>query len=140
MSGKTYPVAPGWRKRAYIDNAKYQELYAWSVADPNFFWAEQARRIDWIKPFGSVKNTSFGPNFVSIKWFEDGTTNVAQNCIDRHLARLANHTAIVWEGDDPEGTRDRSPTRNCTARFAVSPMSSRRMASKRATRSRSICR
>ncbi|MGB6177441.1 MAG: acetate--CoA ligase [Methylocella sp.] len=101
MSGKTYPVVPAWMKRAYIDNAKYLELYAWSVADPDSFWAEQASRIDWIKPFTRVKNTSFGPGSVSIKWFEDGTTNVAQNCIDRHLPRLASRTAIIWEGDDP---------------------------------------
>jgi acetyl-CoA synthetase len=105
MSGKIYPVAPGWMKRAYVDNAKYLELYARSVADPESFWAEQARRIDWIKPFTSVKNTSFGPDSVSIKWFEDGTTNVAQNCIDRHLPRLANHTAIIWEGDDPKESK-----------------------------------
>jgi acetyl-CoA synthetase len=105
MSGNVYPVAPGWMKRAYIDNAKYVELYARSVADPDSFWAEQARRIDWIKPFTSVKNTSFEPDSVSIKWFEDGTTNVAQNCIDRHLPRLANHTAIIWEGDDPKDSK-----------------------------------
>jgi acetyl-CoA synthetase len=105
MSGKTYLVAPGWMKRAYIDNAKYLELYAWSVADPESFWAEQARRIDWIKPFTSVKNTSFEPDSVSIKWFADGTTNVAQNCIDRHLSRLANRTAIIWEGDDPKESK-----------------------------------
>jgi acetyl-CoA synthetase len=105
MSGKTYPVAPGWMKRAYIDNAKYLELYARSIADPESFWAEQARRIDWIKPFTSVKNTSFGPDSVSIKWFDGGATNVAQNCIDRHLPRLANHTAIIWEGDDPKESK-----------------------------------
>jgi acetyl-CoA synthetase len=105
MSGKIYPVAPGWMNRAYIDAAKYLELYARSVADPESFWAEQARRIDWIKPFTRVKNTSFGPDSVSIKWFEDGTANVAQNCIDRHLPRLANHTAIIWEGDDPKDSK-----------------------------------
>jgi acetyl-CoA synthetase len=105
MSGKIYPVAPGWMKRAYIDKAKYLELYAWSVADPDSFWAEYARRIDWIKPFTRVKNTSFGPDSVSIKWFEDGTTNIAQNCIDRHLPRLASHTAIIWEGDDPKESK-----------------------------------
>ncbi|MDQ6867808.1 MAG: acetate--CoA ligase [Pseudomonadota bacterium] len=105
MSGKIYPVAPGWKQRAYIDNAKYLELYAWSVADPDSFWAEQARRIDWLKPFTSVKSTSFGPDSVSIKWFDGGTTNVAQNCIDRHLPRLANHTAIIWEGDDPKDSK-----------------------------------
>ncbi|MGH6834023.1 MAG: acetate--CoA ligase [Methylocella sp.] len=105
MSDKIYPVAPGWMKRAYIDNAKYHELYAWSVADPESFWAEQARRIDWIKPFTRVKNTSFGPDSVAIKWFEDGITNVAQNCIDRHLPRLADSIAIIWEGDDPKDSK-----------------------------------
>ena len=105
MSSKIYPVAPGWMKRAYIDNAKYLELYAWSAADPDSFWAEQARRIDWIKPFTRVKNTSFGPDSVSIKWFDNGTTNVAQNCIDRHLPRLASHTAIIWEGDGPKRSK-----------------------------------
>jgi acetyl-CoA synthetase len=105
MSGKIYPVAPDWRQRAYIDNAKYLELYASSVADPESFWAGEAGRIDWIKPFTRVKNTSFGPGDVSIKWFEDGTTNVAQNCIDRHLLRLKNHTAIIWEGDDPKDSK-----------------------------------
>ncbi len=140
MSGKTYPPAPGWIKSTYIDNAKYLDLYARSIADPESFWAEQAGRIDWIKPFTRVKNTSFGPGSVSIKWFEDGTTNVAQNCIDRHLLRLENHTAIIWEGDDPEefetyhlpGVARRGlPPRQCPQR---------RMASRRATRSRSICR
>jgi acetyl-CoA synthetase len=102
---KTYPVSSGWKQRAFLDTTKYEELYAWSLADPGSFWAEQARRIDWIKPFTSVKNASFGPDSVSIKWFEDGVTNVAQNCIDRHLPRLANHTAIIWEGDDPKDSR-----------------------------------
>jgi acetyl-CoA synthetase len=105
MSGKTYPVTPHWQQRAYVDNAKYQELYARSLEDPESFWAEQAGRIDWIKPFTRVKNTSFGPGSVSIKWFEDGTTNVAQNCIDRHLLRLKNRTAIIWEGDDPKDSK-----------------------------------
>ncbi|MCI0467234.1 MAG: acetate--CoA ligase [Beijerinckiaceae bacterium] len=105
MSGKSYPVPPAWKQRAYIDSAKYEELYAWSIADPESFWAGQARRIDWIKPFTKVKNISFGPQSVSIKWFEDGTLNAAQNCIDRHLPRLANHTAIIWEGDAPEDSK-----------------------------------
>jgi acetyl-CoA synthetase len=105
MSGKIYPVSPGWRERAYINSASYDELYAWSVADPESFWAEQANRIDWIKPFTTVKSTSFGPDSVFIKWFEDGTTNVAYNCIDRHLPRLASRTAIIWEGDDPSNSK-----------------------------------
>jgi acetyl-CoA synthetase len=105
MSDKTYPATPDWKQRAYIDNAKYKELYASSVADPDSFWAGQAGRIDWIKPFTRGKNTTFGPGDVSIKWFEDGTTNVALNCIDRHLLRLKNHTAIIWEGDDPKDSK-----------------------------------
>jgi acetyl-CoA synthetase len=101
MSDKIYPVAPEWAERAYVDAADYETLYARSIADPDQFWAEQAGRIDWIKPFGKVKNASFGPGEVSIKWFEDGATNVAHNCIDRHLAADADRTAIIWEGDDP---------------------------------------
>ena len=65
------------------------------------FWGEHGKRIDWFKPFTKVKNTSFDPHNVSIKWFEDGVTNVAHNCIDRHLPKRANQTAIIWEGDDP---------------------------------------
>ena len=105
MSEKIYPVTPDWKQRAYIDDAKYRELYARSVSDPESFWADEAGRIDWIKPFTRVKDTSFGPGSVSIKWFEDGATNVAQNCIDRHLLRLKNHTAIIWEGDDPKDSK-----------------------------------
>ncbi len=105
MSAKTYPVSSLWQERAHIDLEKYRELYGWSVADPDSFWAEEARRIDWIKPFTKVKNTSFGPGAVSIKWFEDGTANVAQNCIDRHLPRRANQTAIIWEGDEPGNSK-----------------------------------
>ncbi|MGA7308681.1 MAG: acetate--CoA ligase, partial [Pseudolabrys sp.] len=81
---------------------KYKEMYARSVKDPNAFWAEQAKRIDWIKPFSKVKNTSYDPHNVSIKWFEDGTLNICHNCVDRHLAKRGDQTAILWEGDDPK--------------------------------------
>ena len=76
-------------------------MYARSVRDPNGFWAEQAKRIDWIKPFNKVENVSFAPGNVSIKWFEDGVLNVAYNCIDRHLDKRGDQIAIIWEGDDP---------------------------------------
>ena len=99
---KVYDVPADWRKRAYADDAKYQELYARSIKDPNGFWAEQAKRIDWIKPFSKVKDTSYDPHNVSIKWFEDGTLNVCHNCVDRHLAKRGDQTAILWEGDDPK--------------------------------------
>src|SRR5262249_30783854 len=89
----------------FIDDAKYKQMYERSVKDPNGFWAEQAKRIDWIKPFTKVKNTSYAPDNVSIKWFEDGTLNAAYNCIDRHLPKRAKQTAIIWEGDDPKDSK-----------------------------------
>jgi acetyl-CoA synthetase len=102
MSQKVYPVSPEWASRAWIDDKAYRNLYERSVKDPNEFWGEMGRRIDWIKPYTKVKNTSFGPSpDVSIKWFEDGTLNVCANCIDRHLETRGDQTAIIWEGDDP---------------------------------------
>jgi acetyl-CoA synthetase len=102
MADKIYDVPAAWAKRAFIDAGKYREMYARSVNDPNGFWAEQAKRIDWIKPFTKVKNTSFDPHNVSIKWFEDGSLNICYNCVDRHLAQRGEQTAILWEGDDPK--------------------------------------
>ena len=105
MSEKIHAVPEEWKAKAYLDAAKYETLYARSLADPDGFWAEQARRIDWIKPFTKVKRASFDAPDVSIKWYEDGTTNVAMNCIDRHLSTRADQTAIIWEGDDPAVSR-----------------------------------
>ncbi|MDC7788631.1 acetate--CoA ligase [Rhodoplanes sp. TEM] len=105
MTGKVYEVPGDWSKRAYLDDAAYQEMYQRSISDPNGFWAEHGKRIDWFKPFTKVKNTSYDPHNVSIKWFEDGTTNVAHNCIDRHLATRGDQVAIIWEGDDPKDDR-----------------------------------
>jgi acetyl-CoA synthetase len=102
MAEKIYPIPAEWAQRAYIDNAKYETMYAASIKDPNGFWAEQAKRIDWIKPFSKIKNTSYDPSHVSIKWFEDGELNVAANCIDRHLSTRGDQVAIIWEGDDPK--------------------------------------
>jgi acetyl-CoA synthetase len=102
MTGKVYEVPAEWTKRAFIDDAKYKQMYERSVNDPNGFWAEQGKRIDWFKPFTKVKNTSFDPHNVSIKWFEDGALNVAHNCLDRHLAKRGDQVAIIWEGDDPK--------------------------------------
>ncbi|MBB94491.1 MAG: acetyl-coenzyme A synthetase, partial [Rhodobacteraceae bacterium] len=86
---------------ALIDAATYDEMYKASIEDPEGFWAEHGKRIDWIKPFTKVKNTSFAPGNVDIRWFEDGTLNVAANCIDRHLETRGNQTAIIFEPDDP---------------------------------------
>ena len=76
-----------------------------SISDSDGFWAEQAKRVDWIKPFTKVENSSFAPGNISIKWFEDGVLNVAWNCIDRHLATRGDQTAIIWEGDDPSESK-----------------------------------
>jgi acetyl-CoA synthetase len=102
MAEKIYDVPAEWAKRAYVDNAKYEAMYAQSIKDPNGFWAEQAKRVDWIKPFTMVKDTSYDPRNVSIRWFEDGVLNIAHNCIDRHLDKRGDQVAIIWEGDDPK--------------------------------------
>ena len=86
----------------HIDAEAYARMYAASVNDPEGFWGEHGKRIDWIKPYSRVKNTSFAYDDVSIKWFEDGTLNVAANCVDRHLATRGDQTAIIWEPDDPK--------------------------------------
>lgn len=105
MSETLYDVPSSWASRAYVDDAAYRERYAASVRDPEAFWREEGRRIEWFTPYSTVKNTSFAPGAVSIRWFEDGVTNVAWNCIDRHLPQRANQTAIIWEGDDPSESR-----------------------------------
>jgi len=105
MSDKVYSVPAEWAQRAFINEAKYEEMYARSISDPDGFWAEHAKRVDWIEPFTIVKNASFAPDNVSIKWFEDGVLNVSYNCIDRHLETRADQVAIIWEGDDPSESR-----------------------------------
>mgnify|MGYP001022052102 FL=1 len=101
MSEKVYAVPAEWASRAWVDDAKYKAMYRQSVEDPDGFWGEHGKRIDWIKPYTKVKNTTYGQDDVSIKWYEDGTLNVSVNCIDRHLAKRGDQIAIIWEGDDP---------------------------------------
>src|SRR5271154_7160737 len=105
MSDKIYDVSAEWTKRAWVDDAKYRDMYARSVKDADGFWAEEAKRIGWIKPFSKVENSSYAPGNISIKWFEDGVLNVAWNCIDRHLEKRGDQTAIIWEGDDPSESK-----------------------------------
>ncbi len=105
MEVKTYPVPAEWARRAYLDDAAYRAKYEASVRDPEGFWREEAGRIEWMKPFTRVKNVSYAPGNISIKWFEDGRTNVAWNCIDRHLKTRGDQVAIIWEGDDPKDDR-----------------------------------
>jgi acetyl-CoA synthetase len=97
---KVYPVNKAVAKSALIDNDTYLKWYKQSVKDPEAFWDKHGKRIDWFKPYTKVKNTKFTGN-VSIKWFEDGLTNVSYNCIDRHLKKRGDQVAIIWEGDNP---------------------------------------
>ncbi|MFG1276161.1 acetate--CoA ligase [Xanthobacter autotrophicus] len=106
MSDKIYDVPSEWAQKAYVDDAHYQSMYAASVNDPDAFWGEHGKRIDWFTPYTKVKNTSFDPGHVSIKWFEDGITNVAYNCVDRHLETRGDQVAIIWEGDSPDESRN----------------------------------
>ena len=103
MSGaKVYPVIDDWADRALADEERYGSMYRASVDDPEGFWAEHGQRIDWIRPFTKVKNTSFARDDLSIKWYEDGTLNVCANCVDRHVADRGDQVAIIWEGDEPD--------------------------------------
>ncbi|OAN48156.1 acetyl-coenzyme A synthetase [Paramagnetospirillum marisnigri] len=97
---EVYPIPAETAKSALIDEKTYHEWYDRSIKDPEGFWAEHGKRIDWIKPFTKVKDVSYNGD-VHIKWYEDGTLNVAANCLDRHLAKRGDQTAIIWEGDDP---------------------------------------
>src|SRR6201991_5000166 len=101
MSEKVYDVPAEWQKSAYIDDAKYQEMYRRSIADPNAFWENEAKRIHWYRTPTKIKDVTYTGN-LSIKWYEDGVPNVAYNCICRRLPTRANQVAIIWEGDDPK--------------------------------------
>ena len=105
MSEEVIPVSPSWRERAFIDRARYDSMYAQSLRDPEGFWRDQAKRVDWIKQFSKVKNVSWDPDNLHIHWFEDGTLNVSANCVDRHLSKRGKQTAIVWEADDPNESK-----------------------------------
>ncbi|WP_407049349.1 acetate--CoA ligase [Methyloraptor flagellatus] len=105
MSENVFPVPTTVAETALVDNAKYLAMYERSVKDPAGFWGEAAKRLDWAKPFTKVKNTSYDPHNVSIKWFEDGELNVSYNCVDRHAASKPDAVAIIWEGDDPKDSK-----------------------------------
>ena len=100
-----FPVPDAWAEKAFADNDKYLAMYQQSVDDPDGFWGEQGKRIDWFKPYTKVKNTTYGPGDVSIKWYEDGSLNASYNCLDRHLDTRRDQTAIIWEGDDPADSK-----------------------------------
>ena len=98
---QSYEVPAEWAANALIDAERYAEMYQRSIDDPESFWREEANRIDWIKPFNTVQDTSFDEADFRINWFADGTLNLSANCLDRHLAERGDVTAIIWEPDDP---------------------------------------
>ena len=101
MPTKTYSVDPGVAQNAHIDAAKYQQMYTQSLEDPDAFWGEMAKNLNWDKAFTQVKQTRFSADDTEIKWFADGELNVAANCLDRHLDTRGDQLAIIWEPDDP---------------------------------------
>ena len=105
MTDKTYEVDPQLAKDAWIDEASYFAKYQQSIKDPESFWRQEGKRLDWFKDYTKVKDTSFSPAKVSIKWYEDGVLNASYNCLDRHLAERGDQAAIIWEGDTGEEDR-----------------------------------
>ncbi len=101
MHEHLYPVPKSFAETAQVTRADYEQLYAQSLADPEGFWGRIGRRIDWIREFSRVKDTSFAEDDCHIRWFYDGKLNVSSNCLDRHLHARADKTAIIWESDDP---------------------------------------
>jgi acetyl-CoA synthetase len=101
MTDAVYPVPEEWAKQALIDADRYAAMYRESVDDPEGFWRREAQRIDWIRPFTTIKETSFHEADFGIRWFADGTLNLAANCLDRHIAERGDASAIIWEPDDP---------------------------------------
>ena len=102
---KLYPVDPAFAAKARLRKADYERLYAESVSDPGGFWGRIGQRLNWIKPPTKIKNVSFDPKDLHIRWYEDGQLNVSANCLDRHLAERGDKTAIIFEGDDPNDSR-----------------------------------
>ncbi|WP_373006487.1 acetate--CoA ligase [Hyphomonas sp.] len=103
-ASKTYPVPADFAAKANLTPEKYREMYAASIADPDGFWGEQGKRLDWMTPYTVVKDVSWETGDLHVKWYSDGVLNVSANCIDRHLATRGDKAAFIWEGDDPADT------------------------------------
>ncbi|HKR42528.1 MAG TPA: acetate--CoA ligase [Paraburkholderia sp.] len=102
---RVFPPPAEWTAKAWVDQAGYEAMYRRSTEDPEAFWGEQGKRLDWIKPYTQVKDVSFASRDLHIRWFYDGTLNASSNCLDRHLATRGDRPAIIWEGDDPKVSR-----------------------------------
>jgi len=104
MDNQVFPVPHGWPDTAWCNEAKYHAMYKRSIDDPEGFWGEQGRRLDWFKPYSKVKDCSFTGK-VHVRWYYDGKLNASYNCLDRHLKARGDQTAILWEGDDPKESK-----------------------------------
>jgi acetyl-CoA synthetase len=93
------------RDKALISKEDYKKLYHQSITDPLSFWDEHGKRLAWYKPYTKIRDYSYDINNLYIKWYEDGVLNVSYNCIDRHIEKLGDKIAILWEGDDPADTK-----------------------------------
>ena len=107
MSNNLIKIKNQWKENALLNKDEYEKLYKESIENPESFWAEQAKCIDWFTPFSknSIKKVNFSKNNLEIKWFYDGKLNISYNCIDRHLEKKGDQTAIIWEGDDPQESK-----------------------------------
>ena len=108
MSADKIAVKTNWKNNAHLDKNNYEKFYEKSINDPEGFWSEQALNIDWYKPFtkDAIKKVNFSKDNLEIKWFYDGKLNVSYNCIDRHLKTKSDNTAIIWEGDNPNESKN----------------------------------
>ena len=102
MERKSFPAKPDMAASAHFDRQAYEKAYARSIADPNSYWREQGRRLDWIEPYDEVSDVSWDKNDLHIRWYADGVLNACYNCVDRHLENRSGETAIIWEGDEPD--------------------------------------
>ena len=100
-----FKVPPTWEKQAYVNQSQYSKKYKLSLKDNEGFWAKEGKRITWMKPYTKIKDVKYSKEDVSIKWYYDGTLNASANCIDRHLDKKGNKTAIIWVGDDPSDSK-----------------------------------
>ena len=100
-----FSVPAGWAQRALVDDSEYKKMYRHSVENPDSFWDEHGKRIDWIKPYTQIKDVSYAPDDLHIRWYQDGTLNASVNCLDRHLESRGDQVAIIWEGDEPSDSK-----------------------------------
>ena len=105
MSNKLYPVSADFAAHARVTRQQYESEYAESMRDGEGFWRRIGQRLEWITPYSQVKDVSFAASDLHIRWYHDGALNVSANCLDRHLEKRGDKTAIIFEGDDPNDSR-----------------------------------